>query len=125
MLGALILWFVGFLFVVFLAGLGLVWYCRWSALRSSTSNDDPPPQPRTTALRNQSRQFSLRTLLIVSAALPVIAGVFYGTFGERARESALWVLVQCARLLLPMACTAWMVLLAMVVWSLVKRHRND
>ena len=58
------------------------------------------------------------------AVLPAIAGLFYGTFGERAREIAVWLLQQVARVLLPMAWTAMLVLLAMGLWSLAKRMRN-
>ena len=73
----------------------------------------------------QSRQFSLRLLLILSAVLPAIAGVFAGTFGQRAREGALWIVVQVAQVLLPTACVAWMVLFAYGLWSLAKWQRND
>ena len=69
-------------------------------------------------------QISLRTLLIVTGGLPVIAGLFSGTFGEPARESAVRLLAQVTRVLAPTACVAMIILFVLGVGFLIKRLRN-
>ena len=70
-------------------------------------------------------QISLRTLLIMVAVLPAVTGLFYGTFGEPARELAVRALSQLARVLLPMGTAAILILLVIGLAFVVKRVRNS
>jgi hypothetical protein len=62
--------------------------------------------------------------MIAAATVPVVAGLFYGTFGEPARQQAVWTLAQLSHVLLPAANAAILLLIVIGVAAAATRLRS-
>lgn len=62
--------------------------------------------------------------MIGMAAVPMAAGLFYGTFGEAARQRAVWTLSQLSHVLLPAANTAILILIVLGTVAVARRLRS-
>lgn len=67
----------------------------------------------------KSWQFGIRSLLLATTVAAILTGVFFGTFGESVRKNSVDMLVQIARVFLPLATIAVYALLGIGIVYLV------